>query len=130
MPGGTSRRRNGWLGVLTSWRTFAVLAIVAVGIGFLGVRAVQRQVEQRAMQSLEVPGDGAVVRSVIHLACDLGRVSLAEGVESEEVWARLIELGCDPVPGCLLSPPLPPDRLIDRVASWGSARLATTVRLT
>jgi diguanylate cyclase (GGDEF)-like protein len=79
---------------------------------------------------LDDPTDEAVVRSVIHLARDLGLVSLAEGVESDEVWTRLTELGCDRIQGYALSRPLPPDELIGWFEAWGSARLATTVRLT
>jgi EAL domain-containing protein (putative c-di-GMP-specific phosphodiesterase class I) len=62
--------------------------------------------------------DEAVVRNVIHLARDLGMTSLAEGVETPEVWARLAELGCDEIQGYVLTRPLPPDQLLDWVTSW------------
>jgi EAL domain-containing protein (putative c-di-GMP-specific phosphodiesterase class I) len=39
---------------------------------------------------------------------DLDLVSIAEGVESPEVWARLAELGCREIQGYVLTPPPPP----------------------
>lgn len=51
--------------------------------------------------------DAAIVRSTIDLAHNLGLAAVAEGVENETVWRRLIELGCDFVQGDYLSRPLP-----------------------
>lgn len=62
--------------------------------------------------------DQVIVRNVIQLAHDLGMVSLAEGVESPEVWSRLADLGCDEIQGFLLTPPLPPDQLIEWITDW------------
>jgi EAL domain-containing protein (putative c-di-GMP-specific phosphodiesterase class I) len=85
----THRSRLGWL---ASGQALATL----VGIGVLG----------------------GVVRSVIHLARDLGLVSLAEGVETRAVWDRLDDLGCEQIQGYVLSRPLPPDQLIE----WATGR--------
>ena len=62
--------------------------------------------------------DLVIVRNVIQLAHDLGMVSLAEGVESPDVWSRLTDLGCDEIQGYLLTPPLPPDQLIAWMTDW------------
>jgi diguanylate cyclase (GGDEF)-like protein len=66
---------------------------------------------------LHEPADEAVVRAVIHLARDLGLVSLAEGVETREVWDRLSDLGCRQIQGYVLSRPLPPDQLVTWIAA-------------
>jgi diguanylate cyclase (GGDEF)-like protein/PAS domain S-box-containing protein len=52
------------------------------------------------------PGDAAIVRSVIALACDLGLSVVAEGVEDEDQLHALRLLGCDLVQGFLLGRPV------------------------
>jgi diguanylate cyclase (GGDEF)-like protein len=49
--------------------------------------------------------DDVIVRSTIDLAHNLGLRVVAEGVESEEVQMRLLELGCDAAQGTYISPP-------------------------
>jgi len=66
----------------------------------------------------ERPNDAQIVRSVIALAKNLGLRVVAEGVEREEVWRRLSDLGCDVAQGNYLSPSLPPDELIAWVRQW------------
>ncbi len=63
-------------------------------------------------------GDEAVVRSAIDLGRNLDLQVVAEGVESEQVWARLTELGCDIAQGFFLHRPVPPDEL----AAWLTER--------
>jgi diguanylate cyclase (GGDEF)-like protein/PAS domain S-box-containing protein len=55
--------------------------------------------------------DATIVRSIIDLAHNLGVEVVAEGVETEEIWDQLRELGCDVGQGYLFSRPLPPDQL-------------------
>jgi EAL domain-containing protein (putative c-di-GMP-specific phosphodiesterase class I) len=62
--------------------------------------------------------DALIVQSVIALAKNLGLRVVAEGVESEAVWRRLSELGCDMAQGNYLSPPLPPSDVIAWVRQW------------
>jgi EAL domain-containing protein (putative c-di-GMP-specific phosphodiesterase class I) len=64
------------------------------------------------------PNDALIVRSVIALAKNLGLRVVAEGVESETVWRRLTDLGCDVAQGNYLSPPLDPPALIAWVRQW------------
>jgi EAL domain-containing protein (putative c-di-GMP-specific phosphodiesterase class I) len=66
----------------------------------------------------ERPNDALIVRSVIALAKNLGLRVVAEGVESENVWRRLTDLGCDVAQGNYLSPALPPDKLVAWVRQW------------
>jgi len=53
------------------------------------------------------PADAAIVASTIGLGHSLGLRVVAEGVEDEETWRRLAELGCDLAQGYYLSRPLP-----------------------
>jgi diguanylate cyclase (GGDEF)-like protein len=67
--------------------------------------------------------DEAVVRNVIHLAHDLGMSTIAEGVETPAVWAKLSELGCDEIQGYVLTPPLPADKIIEWLADHTATQL-------
>ena len=67
---------------------------------------------------LENRVDAAVVQNVIRLTRDLGMTSVAEGVETTEIWTRLAELGCDQIQGYLLTRPLPAEAFIEWLASW------------
>ena len=49
------------------------------------------------------------MRSTIDLAHNLGLKVVAEGVESDEAWRHLEELGCDLAQGYYVSRPLPAD---------------------
>lgn len=52
--------------------------------------------------------DAEIVRCTIDLAHSLGLLVVAEGVEDDETWERLRDLGCDAVQGWLISAALPP----------------------
>jgi diguanylate cyclase (GGDEF)-like protein/PAS domain S-box-containing protein len=60
--------------------------------------------------------DEMIVRSTIDLGRNLGLQVVAEGVETEETWNRLAELGCDVAQGYLLTRPVPPEELTDWLA--------------
>jgi EAL domain-containing protein (putative c-di-GMP-specific phosphodiesterase class I) len=66
----------------------------------------------------ERPQDALIVRSVIALAKSLRLQVVAEGVETERVWRRLADLGCDIAQGNYLTQPLPPGELIPWVQQW------------
>ncbi len=53
------------------------------------------------------PEDHAIVASVIELGHQLGLTVVAEGVETDEVFADLCRLGCDTMQGFLFSPAVP-----------------------
>jgi diguanylate cyclase (GGDEF)-like protein/PAS domain S-box-containing protein len=53
------------------------------------------------------PGSAAIARAIVQLARGLGRVVIAEGVETDVQRRFLIELGCDELQGELISKPLP-----------------------
>jgi diguanylate cyclase (GGDEF)-like protein len=56
------------------------------------------------------PDDAKIVRSIVDLAHALGIAAVAEGVETEEVWDLLEDLGCDSAQGWYVSRPLPAER--------------------
>lgn len=53
--------------------------------------------------------DAEIVRHTVELAHALGLVVVAEGVEDDETWERLRDLGCDAVQGWLVAAAMPPD---------------------
>ncbi len=55
--------------------------------------------------------DAAIVRSTIDLARHLGKRTVAEGVEDQEVWDQLGKLGCEIAQGFWLGRPAPADDL-------------------
>ena len=65
--------------------------------------------------------DAAIVRSTIDLGRNLGLDVVAEGVETEETWLALRELGCDAAQGYFLSRPVTPAAL----AAWLQDREVT-----
>lgn len=48
-----------------------------------------------------------IVRSTIDLAHDLGKEVIAEGVETQQHWDKLYELGCDKAQGYFIARPMP-----------------------
>ena len=56
----------------------------------------------------------AIVRSVIELGHSLGLSVVAEGVENQLSWNRLVSLGCDLAQGYFLSRPIPAEAM----TSW------------
>lgn len=62
--------------------------------------------------------DAEIVRCTVDLAHSLGLVVVAEGVEDDETWERLRDLGCDAVQGWLVAAAMPPDE----TTAWLRAR--------
>lgn len=59
--------------------------------------------------------DHTIVKSTILLAQDLGLKALAEGVETEEQWQIVQELGCDLFQGYLFGFPMAADAFEERL---------------
>ena len=58
------------------------------------------------MQMLTNEGDRFITQAVIDLGHNLGLEVVAEGVENQETWTRLVAMGCDHAQGHFLSGPL------------------------
>ncbi|WP_020653275.1 putative bifunctional diguanylate cyclase/phosphodiesterase [Massilia niastensis] len=66
------------------------------------------KIDQSFVTPMAASGDSAtIVKSTIELGHNLGLKVVAEGVESEVVWERLVALGCDIAQGYLISRPMP-----------------------
>ncbi|MGK5547883.1 putative bifunctional diguanylate cyclase/phosphodiesterase [Streptomyces sp. URMC 127] len=78
--------------------------------------------------------DAEIVRCTLDLAHSLGLLVVAEGVEDDETWERLRDLGCDAVQGWLVAAAMPPDETtawlrLRNESGWHreSDRVATSV---
>jgi EAL domain-containing protein (putative c-di-GMP-specific phosphodiesterase class I) len=74
-------------------------------------------------------GDEAIVRSTIELARNMGHQVVAEGVERQDTWDRLVALGCDLVQGYLLAPAMPADEFRRWLKGRQSPRMAAVTPL-
>ena len=61
-------------------------------------------------------GDRSLVRTIVSMARSLELATVAEGVETPEQLARVLELGCDSIQGYLYSRPVPADEVPATVA--------------
>lgn len=55
--------------------------------------------------------DDAIVRTLVHLAHELGLTVVAKGVENRPVWDAALTVGCDRAQGFYVQAPLPADEL-------------------
>jgi diguanylate cyclase (GGDEF)-like protein/PAS domain S-box-containing protein len=63
------------------------------------------------MRMDEEADDVTIVRSTIDLGRNLGLEVVAEGVETQAIWDKLRDLGCNVAQGYFLSRPVPPEKL-------------------
>src|SRR4051794_28316838 len=74
--------------------------------------------------------DKTIVRSIIHLAHQMGLQVVAEGVETEETWRRLRSLGAERAQGFLISKPIAAREVPAWLATWNqrARELSSTTR--
>jgi EAL domain-containing protein (putative c-di-GMP-specific phosphodiesterase class I) len=72
------------------------------------------KIDQSFVSALADGEDEALVRSIIDLAHNLKLGVVAEGVESEAIRERLMNLGCDYAQGHLYSAAAP----VDAITAW------------
>jgi diguanylate cyclase (GGDEF)-like protein/PAS domain S-box-containing protein len=89
------------------------VAIDDFGIGFSSLSFLKQlaldelKIDRSFISDLTPGADGiAIIRSAIELGHSLGMVVVAEGVETQETWDLLVELGCDAAQGYLVTRPL------------------------
>ncbi|NML61006.1 sensor domain-containing phosphodiesterase [Massilia sp. RP-1-19] len=70
------------------------------------------------MPMLDSPDSAAIVRSTIELGHTLSRHIVAEGVESEALWERLADEGCDVAQGYFIGEPMPIEDFPQWRAGW------------
>ena len=109
-----------------------ILAMDDFGTGYSSLANLRRypfdkvKIDQRFVAGLTESGaDEAIVRAVIGLAHELGRIVVAEGVETAEQLALLRDLGCDQAQGYHIGRPQPapadPLKLVDGSVAEQSA---------
>ena len=76
------------------------------------------------MKMLEDDEALSIVKICILLAKELKMTSVAEGIESQEIWDKLEQLGCDLAQGYLVSKPVPVDACCEWVEKNTAAKLA------
>lgn len=76
------------------------------------------------MRILEDDEALSIVKICILLAKELKMTSVAEGIESQEIWDKLEQLGCDLAQGYLISKPVPVDACCEWVEKNTAAKLA------
>jgi EAL domain-containing protein (putative c-di-GMP-specific phosphodiesterase class I) len=100
------------LGRITS-QGLGVIAIDDFGTGYSSLARLhelpldQLKIDQSFVMRMARDGDETVVRSIVELGHALGFRIIAEGVESEETWQRLVDVGVDYIQGYVMTRPLP-----------------------
>jgi len=69
--------------------------------------------------------DATIVRSTIELGKSLGLTIVAEGVETQEIWESLQDLGCSLAQGYLIGRPSPAEEVPEVIAAWSGDDGAT-----
>lgn len=65
----------------------------------------------------------AILTSAIAMSQKLGLKTVAEGVESEQDWVQLTQLGCEIAQGYYISKPIPIDQIPAWYAKWCDSEL-------
>ena len=99
-----------------------VIAIDDFGTGYSSLARLHElpldelKIDQSFVMRMARDGDETVVRSIVDLGHALGFRIIAEGVEAEETWQRLTELGVDYIQGYVMTRPLPAADFTDWLA--------------
>jgi len=103
------------LRVLNSLREDGIaLYIDDFGTGYSSLSYLQKlpveyiKIDQSFVRDMSISKDSSlIVRSTIDLVHDLGRKTVAEGIETLDHWNRLAALGCDVAQGYFIARPMP-----------------------
>jgi diguanylate cyclase (GGDEF)-like protein/PAS domain S-box-containing protein len=97
------------------------IAIDDFGIGFSSLSYLERfpvdllKIDKTFVDKIGVAGEGrddsALARAVLGLGGALNMRVVAEGIETEAQWTRLVELGCELGQGYYFARPLPPEQI-------------------
>jgi len=121
---------------LAQWKRLGVrIALDDFGTGFSSLSYLSRlpldrlKVDKSLVQRMTSdPKTAAIVRSVILLGKDIGFAVLAEGVETEEQFELLRDMGCQQVQGYLCTPPACATKARSLMASrWGARRALRSI---
>ena len=108
------------------------LSIDDLGTGYSSLSYLQRLpvAEVKVDRSFLAPNQAegasadafAIVGAIVDLGHRLGRQVVAEGVEDEQTWLRLKELGCDSAQGFWMSRALPAEEFAAWLEQWQEPR--------
>ena len=91
-----------------------LLSIDDFGTGYSSLKYLQNlpvgyiKIDQSFVSDMATSEDSAlIVRSTIDLVRDLGRKTVAEGVETRQHWEQLARYGCDVAQGYFIAAPMP-----------------------
>jgi diguanylate cyclase (GGDEF)-like protein len=127
--GSLMRNPQAVLDCLGQWKELGVrIAIDDFGTGYSSLSYLSRlpvdrlKLDRSLIHNLTTTRkDAAIVRSIIALGKDLGVSVIAEGVETEEQFRMLRDLGCLQVQGYLFARPAPPQDVQGLLMSrWGT----------
>ncbi|MGL6072226.1 EAL domain-containing protein [Craterilacuibacter sp.] len=77
------------------------------------------KIDQRFVRMMiEFPDNEAIIRSMVSYASHSGRRLVVEGIESQQIWQRLLELGCEDGQGYEISPPMSAATLVQWLIAW------------
>lgn len=80
------------------------------------------KIDQRFVRIIiDAPDNEAIISSMVSYAKHTGRRLVVEGVESREIWQRLLELGCVNGQGYEISPPMTAGTLKQWLKEWSRA---------
>jgi diguanylate cyclase (GGDEF)-like protein len=88
------------------------------------------KIDRSFVHDLEVTEQATdIIRAIINLGKDLGLTVVGEGVETEEQWEILRELGCDQIQGFALGVPVPGDELAGVLEELSARRIGRVGRM-
>jgi diguanylate cyclase (GGDEF)-like protein len=135
--GSLMRNPESVLECLRQWKELGVrIAVDDFGTGYSSFSYLSRlpvdrlKLDKSLIHSLTTKRkDAAIVRSIIALGKDLGVSVIAEGVETEQQFQMLRDLGCLQVQGYLLARPGPPEDVQAVLMSrWGMRHVPAPTR--
>jgi diguanylate cyclase (GGDEF)-like protein/PAS domain S-box-containing protein len=120
------------LSALSALRGLGVqIAIDDFGVAYSSLNYLRRfevdslKVDRSFVEGLGIDRESAtIVSAVVGLAHTLGMTALAEGVETQEQMAHVVDLGCDEAQGFFFARPEPPQRLETLLAGGTRRRSA------
>jgi len=137
--GSLMRSPEAALECLGQWKELGVrIAVDDFGTGYSSLSYLSRlpvdrlKLDKSLIHSLTTNRkDAAIMRSIVALGKDLGVSVIAEGVETEQQFQMLQDLGCLQVQGYLLARPGPPEDVQPLLMSrWGMRHLPSQTRST
>ncbi len=98
------------------------------GTGYSSLSYLQRlpasevKIDKAFVQELDTDERAnAIVRTILDLARNLGLHVVAEGVETEDMWRRLNDLGCELAQGFYIARPMPAEDVLAWATRWNAS---------